>query len=264
MPVTVFVDAPARVVSAALIEVRSVRQALARSGAGLDGEGSGGVLAPGDEVRLTGPLPAVLRLVDADAAGVRAMLAGDLGTAEFTATCESVPGGTELTCEVNGAGRARSMLLALADVVVMRAPRLAEATVVVGAAIVRDGRLLAQQRDYPAEVAGRWELAGGRVEPGETDAQAVRRECQEELGVLVEPGEPVGPDVVLAGGQMLLRVYRAALVDGTEPAAREHRGVRWVGADELHEVDWLPADRVLLRALHSLLTDQYPPGAVPS
>lgn len=39
---------------------------------------------------------------------------------------------------------------------------------VVGAAIVRDGRVLAARRTFPAEAAGRWELPGGKVEPGET------------------------------------------------------------------------------------------------
>ena len=254
----VFVDAPARVVSAALLEVRTLREALTRAGVALDG--SADVLAPGDEVRFSGAASGVLRLVEAEAEGVRARL----GTTEFVARCATVPGGTWLTCGFScGGDLADSVLRSIEEIVAARAPDLTAAKVVVGAAIVRDGRLLAQQRAYPAEAAGRWELAGGRVEPGETDAQAVRRECEEELGVLVEPGDPVGPDVVLAGGKLLLRVYRATLADGAEPTAREHRGVRWLGADELH-VDWLPADRVLLPALHRLVTDRYPPGGVPA
>jgi 8-oxo-dGTP diphosphatase len=254
----VLVDAPARVVSAALLEVRTLREALARSGVTLDG--SGGVLAPGDEVRFSGAMSGVLRLVDAESGGVRALL----GTAEFLARCEAVPGGTLLTCGFSGGGDlTESVSRTLEKIVAARAPRLAGATVVVGAAIVRDGRLLAQQRAYPAEAAGRWELAGGRVEPGETDAQAVRRECEEELGVLVEPGDPVGPDVVLGDGKLLLRVYSAELADGTEPTAREHRGVRWLGAEELDTVDWLPADRVLLPALHRRVRDRSPRGGAP-
>src|SRR5882757_6987647 len=69
------------------------------------------------------------------------------------------------------------------------------ARVVVGAAIVRDGRLLAQRRARPAELAGRWELPGGRVERGESEAAALRRECREELGALITVLDRIGGDV---------------------------------------------------------------------
>ena len=125
--------------------------------------------------------------------------------------------------------------------------------IVVGAAIVRRGTLLAQQRAYPESVAGQWELPGGRVEPGETDHAAVLRECVEELGVRVRAGDQVGPDVPLHDG-LTLRVYRAELdpPDAT-PHPLDHRAVRWLTPDELDTVPWLPADRVLLPALRSLL-----------
>ena len=69
---------------------------------------------------------------------------------------------------------------------------------IVAAAIVHDGRVLACERAAPPEVAGRWEFPGGKVEPGETDAQALARECAEELGVRVAVGARVGPDVARA------------------------------------------------------------------
>ncbi len=129
----------------------------------------------------------------------------------------------------------------------------AAATVVVGAAVVRDGRLLAQQRAFPVEVAGRWELPGGRVESGESDVDAVRRECVEELGVDVVVGGQVGADVPLPNG-MVLRVYAATLREaGAEPRAVEHRALRWVSAAEVGELDWLPADRALVPALLALV-----------
>ncbi|WP_228771662.1 (deoxy)nucleoside triphosphate pyrophosphohydrolase [Actinokineospora iranica] len=128
---------------------------------------------------------------------------------------------------------------------------MASAAVVVGAAVVRDGRLLAQERAYPVDAAGKWELPGGRVEPGESDVDAVRRECAEELGISVAVGEPVGPDVVLTDA-LVLRVYAATLAGG-EPEARDHRSVQWLTEGTLDTVDWLPADRVLLPALRALL-----------
>jgi 8-oxo-dGTP diphosphatase len=125
--------------------------------------------------------------------------------------------------------------------------------IVVGAAIVRHGTLLAQQRAYPESVAGQWELPGGRVEPGETDRAAVLRECVEELGVRVRAGDQIGPDVPLHDG-LVLRVYRADLdpFDAT-PHPHDHHALRWVTADELDEVGWLPADLVLVPYLRSAL-----------
>ncbi|WP_158888728.1 (deoxy)nucleoside triphosphate pyrophosphohydrolase [Amycolatopsis anabasis] len=122
---------------------------------------------------------------------------------------------------------------------------------IVGAAIVREGALLAQQRAWPDDAAGRWELPGGRVEPEESEVDALRRECAEELDVDVLVGDRVGPDVALPGGKVL-RIFAAELKSG-EPRAVEHRAVRWLAAGQLGEVDWLPADRELLPELANLL-----------
>lgn len=127
--------------------------------------------------------------------------------------------------------------------------------VVVGAAIVRGSRLLAQQRAWPPADAGRWELPGGRVEDGESDTDALVRECAEELGVRIVPGGRVGHDVPLPGHRSVLRIYAATLTDpDAEPRAVEHRALRWLGAAELAAVDWLAADRALLPWLHAMLT----------
>jgi len=126
---------------------------------------------------------------------------------------------------------------------------------VVGAAIVRDGRLLAQCRATPAELAGRWELPGGRVEPGESEPVALRRECREELGARITVLGRLGADVPLPGSSAsVLRVYAAEMAGGSpEPRAVEHAGLRWVAGRELAELDWLNADRVLLPDLAILL-----------
>ncbi|GGM43124.1 hypothetical protein GCM10012275_12620 [Longimycelium tulufanense] len=137
-----------------------------------------------------------------------------------------------------------------------RSEELAAAPVVVGAALVRDRELLAQQRSYPAEHAGQWELPGGRVEPGETDKAALVRECREELGVEIVAGEQIGPDIPLHNG-MVLRVLSATLADpNAEPVAHDHHAVRWLRAPDLGTVPWLPADRVLVHDLRQLLTRQ--------
>ncbi len=123
--------------------------------------------------------------------------------------------------------------------------------VVVGAAIVRDGRVLAARRSAPPELAGGWEFPGGKVEPGESDAAALARECREELGVSIAAGELLGATEL--GPARELRVYRAELVAGQPRALQDHDELRWLSAAELESVRWLPADRPLLAAVAAAL-----------
>jgi len=125
--------------------------------------------------------------------------------------------------------------------------------VIVAAAIITDRRVLACERSAPPEVAGRWEFPGGKVEPGESDQEALARECVEELGVRVEVGDRIGPDVPLAHGRAVLRVFAVRLLGGDQPRALEHTAMRWLSADELDSVPWLPADKPIVAALPPLL-----------
>lgn len=229
---TALIDAPARTVAGAFIELVSRR--------------------------------AHVTSVSADR--IAAVLPGrTFRAARLTGTCASTGAGTLLTCELSWLSpnafvdgiAVRRPVLSLLDSVMegtrARAVELSDAPVIVGTAIVRDGRLLAQQRAFPEEIAGMWELPGGRVEPGESGQEAVRRECKEELGADVAPGAPVGPDVVLPGGK-LLRIYQATTDE--DPVAVEHRDLRWLSRDELGDVEWLPADRILLPVFRALVDSQ--------
>jgi 8-oxo-dGTP diphosphatase len=131
---------------------------------------------------------------------------------------------------------------------------VSDTPVVVAAAIV-DGdppALLAAQRANPPELAGRWELPGGKVEPGETEADALVRECREELGVTIVVGERAAADVATVGGEAVLRTYWARLVIG-RPRPLEHAALRWLTADEIRDVDWLPADLPVIAEIESRL-----------
>lgn len=132
---------------------------------------------------------------------------------------------------------------------------MSDLQVVVAAALLRRDEvgpvLLAAERSHPDALAGQWELPGGKVETVESETAALQRECREELGVEVTVGERVGADLPIAPGRVL-RVFRAALVAG-EPYPHEHASLRWLTADELEEVPWLPADRPLLPELRQLL-----------
>ncbi|WP_032369656.1 (deoxy)nucleoside triphosphate pyrophosphohydrolase [Rhodococcoides fascians] len=123
--------------------------------------------------------------------------------------------------------------------------------VVVAAALIDDGRLLLAQRTRPPELAGRWELPGGKVEPGESEDAALARELREELGVECSIGAALSGDVELPGG-MVLRAYRASIVSGT-PAPLEHSALRWVDAATLPTVDLVDADRLWLPDLQEIL-----------
>jgi 8-oxo-dGTP diphosphatase len=129
--------------------------------------------------------------------------------------------------------------------------------IIVGAAIVDRGRVLACARAEPPAMAGRWEFPGGKVEEGETDAEALARECEEELGVRVTIGTRVGGDVPMGNGRAVLRVYRARLANGDVPQRLEHAELRWLAGPELDSVDWLPADAPIVAALRPILGDPW-------
>ena len=122
--------------------------------------------------------------------------------------------------------------------------------IVVGAAIVRRGRILAARRAAPADLAGQWEFPGGKVEPGESEVDALARECREELGVRIAVGEPLGR---VESPSFALRVYLAELVVGEPRPLADHDELRWLRPAELEDVPWLPADRPLIAALRARL-----------
>ena len=254
MRAAALVDAPVAAVAGALLETSLIT--------GFGVKVPGALLCLGDV--LTGPLGVKLTVTRADLSGLSA--AGDFlelhtdlvvtgaGTMVIDRVGWTTVGGmvgrfADITV---GRGMALRVLEKRSALLAERCRELGEAKVVVGAAIVRDGRLLAQQRAYPESHAGQWELPGGRVEDGEKPEEALARECVEELGVPVVVGEQVGPDVPLRK-DLVLRIH-AAQLGGGEPEALEHNAVRWLTTDELPEMDWLPADRVLVPALQQLLT----------
>jgi 8-oxo-dGTP diphosphatase len=123
--------------------------------------------------------------------------------------------------------------------------------IVVAGALIRGATLLVAQRERPPELAGLWELPGGKVALGETDADALVRELDEELGIEVTVGARLGADVSLSGA-MTLRAYLVTQMGGSVQP-KDHRALRWVTADELDALDWVPADRDWLPDLAAAL-----------
>ncbi|MBJ7904458.1 MULTISPECIES: (deoxy)nucleoside triphosphate pyrophosphohydrolase [unclassified Streptomyces] len=128
------------------------------------------------------------------------------------------------------------------------------ARIVVGAALFDEGRLLAARRSAPPELAGRWELPGGKVEPGERPDEALVRELREELGVDADavervPGQwPLKPPYVL-------QVWTARLRPGSARPRplQDHDELRWLTPDRLWEVPWLDQDVPAVRDIAARL-----------
>ncbi|MFI8433434.1 (deoxy)nucleoside triphosphate pyrophosphohydrolase [Streptomyces sp. NPDC079020] len=117
-----------------------------------------------------------------------------------------------------------------------------DSVVVVAGAVCDQGRLLAARRSAPPELAGRWELPGGKVEPGESDEQALVRELREELGVETEVLERV-PGVWPLKPGYVLHVWTVRLLSGVPEPLEDHDELRWLAPDEVDRVDWLDQDR---------------------
>ena len=122
------------------------------------------------------------------------------------------------------------------------------------AAIIRQGdKIFATQRGY-GEFKDWWEFPGGKMEEGETPAQALVREIKEELSAhikIVRPFQTVEWDYPQF--HLTLYCYLCTLV-GDSVKLNEHESARWLGKDELFEVGWLPADEQLLPLLSEELS----------
>ncbi|MFJ9039363.1 (deoxy)nucleoside triphosphate pyrophosphohydrolase [Streptomyces sp. NPDC102406] len=132
------------------------------------------------------------------------------------------------------------------------APSSPEPVVVVAAALHDDaGRLLAARRSAPPELAGRWELPGGKVEPGEAPERALVRELREELGVAADPVDRVPGEWPLKPGYVL-RVWRTRLLSGAPAPLQDHDELRWLTPDDIWSVDWLDQDVPAVKAVLAL------------
>ena len=120
---------------------------------------------------------------------------------------------------------------------------------VVAAVIEEDGRFLITQRRPEAVLPLLWEFPGGRVEPDESDSQALRRELAERLGVEIEVRDKLstqGHDY--EGYSVTLVIYSARLTEG-EPRCVHVNDFRWVASADFDAYDFPPADQATMDKL---------------
>ena len=123
---------------------------------------------------------------------------------------------------------------------------------VVAAIILKGDKIFATQRGY-GEHKDKWEFPGGKVEPGESSEDALIREIREELDADIEITEFLTTvEYDYPEFHLSMDCFMAELKDGSELKLKEHEAARWLSRDELGSVDWLPADRELVKTIRAI------------
>ena len=123
-------------------------------------------------------------------------------------------------------------------------------TIEVVAAVIFDtqGRIFATQRGY-GEWKDWWEFPGGKIEPGETPQQALKREIREELDADIEVGALLQTiDYDYPSFHLTMHCFKCHLTDG-HLTLLEHEAAKWLTPSVLHSVRWLPADEEIIQDL---------------
>ena len=132
-------------------------------------------------------------------------------------------------------------------------------TVKAVAAIIRDGnRIFATQRGY-GDFKDGWEFPGGKIEPGETPRQALKREIKEELDVDIEVEEYLTTiEYDYSAFHLSMQCFWCKVTDGTF-VLKEHKAARWIDVYDLECVEWLPADQSILIMIRKEMKDKERP-----
>jgi len=122
-------------------------------------------------------------------------------------------------------------------------------TINVVAAVIRDGdKVFATERGY-GEYKGYWEFPGGKIEPGETPEEAIIREIKEELDSVIEVNEYIDTvEYDYPGFHLSMKCYFCKLLNGGL-VLKEANDSKWLDRETLNDVEWLPADQIIISKL---------------
>lgn len=120
---------------------------------------------------------------------------------------------------------------------------------VVAAVVCQNGKILTVRKGKTrfAYTSGKWEFPGGKVEAGETEPEALRRELKEELDIEVKVERLLMTvDYEYPDFSIALSTY-CCTTDSLAPNLREHTAFHWLKPSELHELDWADADKAIVQ-----------------
>lgn len=124
---------------------------------------------------------------------------------------------------------------------------------VVGAAIIKDNKVLAMQRSETMTLPGMWEFPGGKIEANETEEKALIREIKEELNVDIEILDYINETSYdYDFGTVSLKVYTGQIISG-QLTLEEHSAGKWLEAKDLSDINWAPVDIPAAKALKKIL-----------
>ncbi|SHK84374.1 8-oxo-dGTP diphosphatase [Selenomonas ruminantium] len=123
---------------------------------------------------------------------------------------------------------------------------------VVAAVIKKGNKILATQRGY-GEFKDGWEFPGGKIEAGETPAEAIVREIKEELDAKIKVEDNLGLiEYDYPNFHLHMECFLCSLVSA-DLTLLEHEDMKWLTAETMDNVDWLPADVEMAKKVQEIL-----------